>query len=138
MSRQFERLEPRRLLAAHVVGNSTVYATIQAAVDAALPGAVVTVDAGVYPEMVVVNKKLTLRGAQAGEDARSNIRAGGGADETVVTGALLPSGLTSGGFQILASGVTVDGFTVHGQTSTDDFTGAGIVIGPNRSGTVLL
>jgi regulation of enolase protein 1 (concanavalin A-like superfamily) len=137
MSRQFERLEARRLLAARVVGDSTVYATIQAAVDAALPGGVVTVDAGVYPEMVVVNKKLTIEGARAGEDARTNARAGGAVDESVVTGTTLRNGLTSCAFQIRASGVTIDGFTVQGQTSIDDATGAGIVIAPNQSGTLL-
>src|SRR5579871_1918556 len=80
-----ERLEGRRLLAAHIVGSSTVYATIQAAVDAASPGATITVDAGNYPELVGINKSLTIKGAQAGIDARSNARAASG-NESVVSG----------------------------------------------------
>src|SRR5258708_4558064 len=44
----FERLECRQMLAAHIVGDPTVYATIQAAVDAAAPGAVINIDAGAY------------------------------------------------------------------------------------------
>src|SRR5262249_39328313 len=65
---RLERLESRRMLAAHVVGDPTVYATIQAAVNAAVAGGTVTVDAGTYPEQVVVDKRLTIKGAQAGVD----------------------------------------------------------------------
>src|SRR5690348_10790628 len=83
---RIERLEGRLFLAAHIVGSSTVYATIQAAVDAAAPGATITVDAGNYPELVGVNKSLTIKGAQAGVDARSNIRAASPANESVVCG----------------------------------------------------
>ena len=45
-SHRVEDLEARRLLAAHIAGDSTVYATIQDAVNAASPGAVINVDAG--------------------------------------------------------------------------------------------
>ena len=89
-----ETLENRRMLAAHIVGSSTVYSTIQAAVDAALSGAVITVDAGSYKESVVIGKSLTIKGAQAGVDARSNTRLSGAASaESVITGA--GSGLRS-------------------------------------------
>src|SRR5580765_7319716 len=60
-----EAMERRVHLAAHIVGSSTVYSTIQAAVDAAAPNSVLTVDAGVYSELVIVGKPLTIRGAQA-------------------------------------------------------------------------
>src|SRR3954469_19180318 len=73
----FEKLETRQFLAAHIVGNPTSYATIQAAVDAALAGSTINVDAGTYNEFVAINKPLTLRGAQAGIDARSNARVNG-------------------------------------------------------------
>ncbi len=69
-----ELLEQRQLLAAHIVGNASVFSTIQAAVDAATPGATITVDPGTYSEMVWIGKSLTLCGAQAGVDARSNLR----------------------------------------------------------------
>src|SRR5438477_8722091 len=80
-----EAVEARRLLAAYVGGPSPVYATIQAAVDAAAPGSIITVDAGTYNEQLRIDKPLILRGAQAGVDARVNSRPGG---ETVLNGAL--------------------------------------------------
>ena len=48
--KSLEHLERRQLLAAHIVGSGTVYATIQAAVDAAVAGQTVTVDPGTYAE----------------------------------------------------------------------------------------
>ncbi len=127
----FERIESRILLAAHVAGDANVYATIQAAVDAAAAGAIVTVDAGVYPELVTINKPLTLRGAQAGVDARSNRRA---AAESVLTGFDFGGGNVSTSFYVAANDVTLDGFVVQGNTSTGTY-GAGIVIAPNVAGT---
>ena len=70
--KHIEALEKRRLLAAHIVGSSTVYITIQAAVNAASTGATITVDAGTYAEKVTIGKTLTVRGAQAGVDARGS------------------------------------------------------------------
>src|ERR1700761_8959655 len=68
-----EPMEQRLLLAAHIVGSSTSYATIQAAVNAAVAGATITVDAGTYAEQVTVSKSLTIKGAQAGVDATSRM-----------------------------------------------------------------
>jgi len=124
-----ESLENRQLLAAHIAGNSTVYSTIQAAVDAALAGAVINVDAGTYPELVAVGKSLTIRGAQAGVDARSNAR---GVNESITTGTA-----GSSSFYIVANDVTIDGFTVQGDTSQTNY-GAGIVIAPNIHGTRII
>jgi len=42
------------------------FATIQAAIDAAAPGAVIHVAPGTYTEQVIITKDLTLRGAGAG------------------------------------------------------------------------
>src|SRR3954468_24552286 len=79
-----ELFERRQLFAAHIAGSSTIYATIQAAVNAAAPGAAVTVDPGVYSELVFVDKSMTLLGAQAGVDGRSTNRDGtSGAGESV-------------------------------------------------------
>ena len=133
-----DRFEPRLLWAAHVAGSPASYATIQSAVDAAAAGGTVTVDAGTYAEQVTVTKPLTIRGAQAGVDARANGRSAASAStESVVTGASGSSG-TSSAFHVLANDVTVDGFTVTGQTNPDEALGAGIVIGPNRAGTHLV
>ena len=128
-------MERRLLLAAHVVGSSTVYATIQAAVNAAASGGTVTVDPGTYAEQVTVTKPLTIEGAQTGVDARGSARYNGTAStETIVTGAT-SGGVNTSAFHVLANDVTLDGFTVEGETSQDDQLGAGIVIGPGQSGT---
>jgi hypothetical protein len=128
-----ESLERRQLLAAHIQGDPTVYSTIQSAVDAANAGSIINVDAGTYSEWVVVNKSLTLRGAQAGVDARSNTR-DGVTGETIMNGIVL-SGGRSASLSINADNVTIDGFTIQGNTSPDLAQGAGMVIGPSRSGS---
>ena len=77
--RAMEAFERRWLLAAHVVGDGTVYNTIQDAVDAAPTGGTVTVDPGTYNELVRVNKTgLIVQGAQAGVDGRTPSRGGAG------------------------------------------------------------
>jgi hypothetical protein len=125
------------MLAAHVVGSSTVYSTIQAAVNAAPSGATINVDAGNYAELVTITKPMTIRGAQAGVDARLNNRLNGAtSSESTVTGASTSSGQSSA-FYINANDVTIDGFTVSGETNTSLY-GAGIVIAPNRAGTHIL
>lgn len=122
-----EVLEDRLAPAAHI-GAST-YATIQAAVNAATPGAVITVDSGTYAEKVTVNKSVTIEGAQVGVAGQSASRTGTPATESVVTGA---SGSTS--FYITASNVTIDGFTVEDATDANNF-GFGILIAGGVSGT---
>src|SRR5262245_15851910 len=85
-AKRFERLEGRQLFAAHIVGDPTVYASIQAAVDAALPNAVINIDAGSYAEQVSIFKPITINGARASSDARSNTRlANNGLGESVMT-----------------------------------------------------
>jgi titin len=128
---QPELLEGRSYLAAHIVGDPTSYSTIQAAVSAATSGATINVDAGTYSELVTISKPLTINGAQAGVDARSNLRRS--SVESIVNGTTTSDGKTSG-FYINASGVTIDGFTVQGNTSSAKY-GAGIVIAPGKSGT---
>lgn len=129
-----EALERRELLAAHILGSSTSYSTIQAAVNAATPGAVITVDAGTYSETVTITKSLTLRGAQADVDARLNTRTASGS-ESIVNGQLNTDGTRSGGFLIKANDVTIDGFTVTGNTNGSGAVPAGIVMAPSIAGT---
>src|SRR5687767_12799384 len=107
MFEAIERLEFRRLLTATIVGNPTIFPTIQAAVDAASAGATINVTTGNYAETVSVFKKLTIKGAQAGIDGRSNAR---GANESIVTGADAGGGIFTTAFKIGASDVVIDGF----------------------------
>ena len=123
-------MEPRSYLAAHVAGSSTVYSTIQAAVDAAMPGGIVTVDAGTYAEQVTVTKQLTIEGAKTGVDARTRATT----NESIVGGATYNSNKIAS-FLIYANDVTIDGFSIQGETSQSTTSGAGIVIEPNVAGT---
>src|SRR3954466_1432020 len=77
-----ELFERRRLFAAHVAGSAAIFPTIQAAVDAAPAGGTVTVAPGNYAGLVITQKPLVLRGAQAGVDARTTNRGA----ETIVRG----------------------------------------------------
>jgi nitrous oxidase accessory protein NosD len=131
-----EALERRELLAAHIVGSAINYATIQAAVDAASPGATINVDAGTYAELVTITKSLTLRGAQAGIDTRSNKRPA--ANESIINGQLFSTSLRTGAFRVLASDVTIDGFICQGNNTASTSAPAGIVLGPSIAGSRIL
>jgi hypothetical protein len=133
---ELESLECRRLLAAHIAGNPASFATIQAAVDAAVARSVITVDAGVYPELVTINKPLTLRGAQFGVDGRSNARTLT-SGESIVSGFNQDAAGVTSAFYIDANDVTLDGFTIQGNTSVGKY-GAGVIIAPGRFGTQIL
>src|SRR2546421_486991 len=104
----FETLELRQMMAAHIVGNATIYQTIQAAVNAAASGAVINVDPGSYAEQISINKPLTLRGSQAGVDARG----AGRKNESILTGLPTVNGVTTA-LRIAASNVNVDGFIIQ-------------------------
>jgi nitrous oxidase accessory protein NosD len=109
----------------HVCPVSCPFTTIQSAVNAANPNDTIVVDAGVYSENVTVNKPLTLQGAEAGVDARTRSGA-----ETIVDGTG-NSGRTP--FSVTANDVTIDGFTVQGATSGNQF-GYGVLLGAGTSG----
>lgn len=100
--------------------NSTInvpedYETIQEAIDAASDGDTIVVAAASYKENVTIDKSLTLKGAQAGEDARNRSGA-----ETIIE----PD--EGAGIRILTVAdrvVVIDGFTVqntlHGITTPE-------------------
>jgi hypothetical protein len=125
-AQSLELLENRAYMAAHIVGSSTNFSTIQAAVNAAVAGNTITVDAGTYNETVTINKTLTLKGAKAGIDARTRSTTG----ETIVSN-------VNGAFRINAKDVILDGFTVQGETNQSGTTGAGVVMAPTVAGTQL-
>jgi hypothetical protein len=92
----------------HNITKKTDYITIQEAIDSATAGDTVVVDAGNYNESLLVDKSLTLQGAQAGIPARA-----------LVNG--LPTGSIRSGSEtvidsihclvVRASNVSIDGFT---------------------------
>ena len=96
--------------------NSAVYKTIQKAINCAVAGDTILVAMGTYNENVMINKALTLLGANAGVDARNPRGA-----ESIVNG-----GGVSAPIGMSASGSVVDGFKlVAGQNGL----GAGVWIG---------
>jgi parallel beta-helix repeat protein len=70
------------------------YKTIQEAIDAANPGDTIFVYAGTYPEHVIVNKTVTLKG----EDEKKVIVTGGGTGKV---------------FSVTANGVSIFHFTIR-------------------------
>jgi hypothetical protein len=104
--------------------NSAIYKTIQKAVNCAVAGDTITVAAGTFNENVMIDKALSLFGANAGIDAR-NPRG----TETIVSG-----GGVSAPIGIGASSVVVDGFKIMaGQNGL----GAGVWIGGVTDAQVL-
>jgi parallel beta-helix repeat protein len=107
---------------------STLFANtntgLQAVVNAAAAGDTVVVAPGTYNEQVTISKSITLEGAQFGVDARSPR-----GQESVVDGV---SGSTA--FVVQANDVTIDGFTISGNTNANLF-GAGLYIAPGVTGT---
>ena len=87
------------------------FSTISAAITAATAGETINVCGGTYNEALDVNKaNLTLRGAQAGVDARDRT----GADESTIN---LDDGATFG-ITVNADGLNLDGFTITDHPST--------------------
>jgi hypothetical protein len=87
------------------------YSTISAAIAASSPGDTIVVAAGVYTEHVIINvANLTLKGAQAGVDART--RPFVLANESIIT---FPTPtLGTGIVNITMPNIILDGFTVQG------------------------
>lgn len=111
----------------HVQCPFAAYTTITAAVAAAANGDQIDVCAGTYTETVTVNKAITLRGAQAGVDART--RSVPTTQESILNS-------PGGSLSITASNVTVDGFTV--QEANTQPLAVGIALAGNRSGHRIL
>ena len=112
-------------------GAGSALTTIGAAVTASAAGDFVKVCPGTYNEQVTVNKALTLLGAQAGVDARG--RSGVAGTESIVRGAGTPRTTP---FNVTASSVTIDGFTVQDQTDSNNL-GFGIFLTAGLTGEIV-
>ena len=82
------------------IATGVTYTSIDAAITAASAGDTIEVGAGNYSEHVVIDKAVTLDGANSGLAGTNNSRGA----ESVITG----------GVEITAAGATIDGFTVSG------------------------
>ena len=102
---------------------SVSYPTIQSAV-ADSTCSTINVAAGTYNEQVQITRTLTLRGAQAGVDARTRVPT----SESIINHPCGP-------VQIMADNVVLDGFTVQGSTFSDPCFLSGIWTNPGFSGT---
>src|SRR5207247_6912388 len=92
--------------------STSTYMTISAAVAAASSGDTIKVCPGTYTENVVLNKSLTLLGAQAGVDARGRVSP---AESVVMPFMTTTSTLT---LQTGSLGSIIDGFTFLGGSFT--------------------
>src|SRR4029450_4800383 len=101
------------------------FASIQKGVATVEVGGTINVRAGTYNELVQVNKTITLRGAQAGVDART--RPGTPASEAIIGNSAY----------FTANNVVIDGFTLQGGDNAGDF-GAGLYLLPTASGYQVL
>lgn len=100
------------VLPAPVTIGTDGYYTIQSAVTGASAGDTINVAAGTYNENIVVDKPLTLRGANAGIPG-SGIRGGA---ESIINAADNQTYVV----EITADSVTLDGFTITGLAKDSD------------------
>ena len=90
------------------------YSTIQAAINAANNGDIITVDAGIYREDITLNKYLQIRGANYTINPNTGIRI----TETIIQpGTSDPDNNTFFYITPSGSGSTIDGFTFDGDNN---------------------
>jgi uncharacterized repeat protein (TIGR01451 family) len=105
-------------------------ATINDAIANTTVGGTVNVLEGTYGERVTANQTVSLRGAQAGVDARTR----SGVPESVIRGADVGAEGRSTSFHVTANDVVIDGFTVQENSSSNTF-GAGILLSAGTNGS---
>jgi F5/8 type C domain-containing protein len=114
----------------HAQCPNATFTNITDAINASANGDIIQVCPGTYNEQAVINKSLTLRGAQSGQDARTRSAPLG--QEAVITN-------TCGPVRIVADGVTLDGFIIQGADNTCAGTlGTGVHTNSANSGAQIL
>jgi hypothetical protein len=91
-----------------VCPNGCPFTSIQAAINAAIPGATITIGPGKYVENVVVTKPLTLRGSGGGgDDNQSGNHEGDGGNSTAIYPALSGPTCNSGSGSLCPGGSNI-------------------------------
>ncbi|MDB5432933.1 MAG: type secretion C-terminal target domain, partial [Caulobacter sp.] len=110
------------------------YATLQAAVDAALAGDTIVVAAGDYTGNVTINKSLTIEGTNHGIDGAG----ARGAESRIIGAITVTAGVTLDGVEIVnTSANATDFYGVRVQTGADVTVENSVFfsVGPNATGT---
>ena len=113
---------------ATIQGTSTWYGTIQDALDLALEEDTVSVEPGLFSELVHINKSVTFNGAKSGD----NPTGGRSGEETILDGdTVSPIRIDQE-----TENVTIDGFTltIPNKSSSNQ---AGVMIGPGTKNIII-
>ena len=117
-----DRLVPTTFMVGAGLSGLNKFTTIQAAINAANPGGgdVIKVNPGTYTEAININKPVSLRGAQVGNDANTRFGAfttganGPKADPAVESIITAPTTTITNLVSVTSDGITIDGFVIDG------------------------
>jgi len=111
--------------AARIMGTDFYYGSIQDAIDEASTGDTIKANLGLYNENIVINKSVTLKGAQANVNPISGSRT----DESTIDGNILSAIRIDTG----TTNVTINGFTLTISNKDPSSNQAGVLIGSNTN-----
>ncbi|HSS20331.1 MAG TPA: C25 family cysteine peptidase [Pyrinomonadaceae bacterium] len=117
------------------------FATIQDGINGVTAGGTVIVRPGTYAEAILINKSLSLQGAQFGQNPNTRFAAfvtgpngpkANPAIESIITAAATaPASAANDPVHVAASNVSIDGFVVDGNNPALNQTGAPVIGGVN-------